>query len=196
MLRFVVSVVKVVLIFCLQAFSIPAFAQEQEAELRIGAFKEIYYKSSTKNIKIQKQNILNVQYLFPSLGGGNEIYATPRPHLGGMVNLNGGTNQYYAGLTWHVPFDCPGLSWDIPLENFFMEISLGGEMHNGPLKKPSSKKNRPLGSRLLFRESVSIGLNVGDVNTISIVLDHASNAHLANPNSGLTDIGLQIGYKF
>lgn len=173
------------MIFVLTLMGVDVSAEAQGAELRVGAFEEMYYKSSNKKMKIENTPAINLQYLFPSLGDGAAIYKSPRPHLGCVLNFKGGTSQYYAGLTWH-----------IPLDRFFIEVSFGGEAHNGPLKKPIAKKSRPLGSRLLFRESVAAGINLGEVTTISIILDHASNAHLANPNSGLTDIGLQIGYKF
>ncbi len=163
-----------------------ALAKEKDTELRIGAFSELYHKSSYKKMRIEKISTLNIQYLFPNLMDDNSaIFKDLRPHIGSMLNLNGGTSQYYAGLTWN-----------IPINNYFVELSFGGEIHNGPLKKPTTKKPRPLGSRLLFRESIAFGVNLKENATLSFVIDHASNAHLANPNSGLTDIGLQLGYKF
>ncbi len=102
-----------------------ALAETKGTELRIGAFSEIYHKSSYKKMRVEKISTLNIQYLFQNLMDDNTpIFKDLRPHIGSMLNLNRGTSQYYAGLTWN-----------IPINNYFVEISFGGETHNGPLKK-------------------------------------------------------------
>ena len=171
------------LIFSFLVSSQPSFASSEPAEIRVGVIKHDV-KSGLKHTYEPGYDV-NLQYLWASFGGENErMILSPRPHLGCSVNTRGGTNQYYAGLTWHVP-----------IKNLFVEVSLGGEFHDGHLKNRSSKK-KALGSRLLFRESIAFGVNLSEQATISAILDHASNASIAPPNPGLTGFGIQFGYKF
>ncbi|MEN8236352.1 MAG: acyloxyacyl hydrolase [Pseudomonadota bacterium] len=110
---------------------------------------------------------------------------SPRPHLGVSINTQGGTSQFYGGLTWHFAIYSP----------IFLELSLGGELHNGRTAEKSSKR-QALGSQGLFRESVSLGVEFCQNHTLSVMLDHASNASLTSNNPGLTSLGLRYGYKF
>lgn len=110
---------------------------------------------------------------------------SPRPHLGTSINTRGGTSQFYGGLTWHFAIYSP----------LFFEVSLGGELHNGRTSEKSSKR-QALGSQGLFRESVSLGAEFCQNHTLSVMLDHASNASLTSDNPGLTSLGLRYGYKF
>ncbi len=114
-----------------------------------------------------------------------EYLWSPRPHLGASINSQGGTSQFYGGLTWHFSVYSP----------VFLEFSLGGELHTGRTSEKSSKR-QALGSQGLFRESVSLGVEFYQKHTLSVMLDHASNASLTSDNPGLTSIGLRYGYKF
>lgn len=109
---------------------------------------------------------------------------SPRPHLGTSINTRGGSHQFYFGLTWHFDF----------FEYTFLELSFGGSANTGKRKTPTRRK-QALGSNIMFRESVSLGLNLGDRHTLSVILDHTSNASLASRNPGLTGLGLRYGYK-
>ena len=110
---------------------------------------------------------------------------SPRPHVGVSVNSVGDTSQAYAGVTW---------TWDAT-DWLFLDFSLGGALHNGELE--SDRIDRvSLGARVLFRESVSIGVRLGERSTVSVMLAHISNANLAEHNEGLDTFGIRWGYRF
>jgi len=113
----------------------------------------------------------------------------PRVHVGG--NLATGSdpiNQAYVGLTWDFPV----------LDRYFVEASLGGTIHDGPLE--SAGKGLDLGCPWLFRESLAIGANVTQHWRIVASADHSSHAHLCEDghagNSGITHAGVYVGYRF
>lgn len=117
---------------------------------------------------------------------------SPRPHVGVDVNSDGNTSQLYGGLTWGGVFYKPG--WN-RFDGFFAYLSLGGAVHDGRLDS-SDTSFKQYGSRILFRESGEIGYQFTDVVSVSGLIDHISNARLANHNEGLTNIGLRFGFKF
>jgi lipid A 3-O-deacylase len=106
------------------------------------------------------------------------------PHFGTSVNSKGYTSSAYTGLTWRYQF----------LEVMFAEVTFGGAVNNGETKK--DKKRRAIGSNLMFRESFSLGVNLASNHSLSVMIDHMSNADLSPPNPGLTDVGIRYGYKF
>ena len=57
---------------------------------------------------------------------------------------------------------------------------------------------KELGSSLLFREAAEIGWNFYGKDSISIRLDHISNANLwgEDTNEGLDTLGIFYGYRF
>ena len=134
---------------------------------------------------------VNVEVLFPS-PAFLHVLGTPRPHLGVAVNTAGQTDYGYLGLTWS------GRPWRdlLPLpEALFVAGSLGGGLHDGQLTSgPPDRKI--LGSRLLFRESVEGGYQLTSVLSVSVLLDHLSNAGLASHNQGLTNLGMRVGVRF
>lgn len=110
---------------------------------------------------------------------------SPRPHVGVEINSGGDTSQLYAGLTWRLE----------PLSRMFVEFSLGGTVHNGKTESAGLDR-KELGSRALFRESLSLGIQLDERNSISLIFDHVSNARLASHNEGLNNLGLRWGYRF
>jgi len=134
---------------------------------------------------------INVEVLFPSPAFLRVLWA-PRPHLGLSINTAGATDYGYIGLTWS------GRPWHRLLalpEGLFVAGSLGGGLHDGHLNSgPPDRKL--LGSRLLFRESVEAGYQLTRRMSLSVMLDHVSNAGLAAHNQGLTNFGVRIGVTF
>lgn len=126
----------------------------------------------------------NAEILFDSPALLAPLWA-PRPHLGISINTQGDTSQAYAGLTW--TFE--------PVRRVFIDVSLGGAIHDGKLDD-SGTDRKELGSRVLFRESLSLGYRLDDRNSISIVFDHESNGRLAEHNEGLNNLGIRWGYRF
>jgi len=134
---------------------------------------------------------LNGELLFTSPSFLSWLGA-PRPDIGGTLNTSGNTSYGYLGLTWSYDL-WRGLAGDDGA--LFVAGSLGGGVHDGHLDSgPSDRKL--LGSRVLFRESAEIGYRITPTISISVMLDHLSNAGLADHNQGLTNVGLRTGYRF
>lgn len=109
----------------------------------------------------------------------------PRPHVGIAVNTAGATSYAYFGLTWTATV----------LGRGFVSGALGGAVHDGEINgdRPDRKQ---LGSRILFHEYVEAGYRVTPVVSLSVFLDHISNADLVRHNAGMTNVGLRTGFKF
>lgn len=127
---------------------------------------------------------INGELLFASPPLLNVIGA-PRPHLGVAVNTSGATSYAYFGLTWTASL----------LERTFVSGGLGGAVHDGQLTG-TAQDRKQLGSRILFHEYVEAGYRITPVLSLSVFLDHMSNADLARHNAGMTNIGLRTGFKF
>lgn len=109
----------------------------------------------------------------------------PRPHIGASLHSKGDTNQFYAGVTWDVD-----IGWDM-----FAEASFGGSVHDGE-KRTLNPDRKELGRRALFCGAVSLGRYMTEHVTVSLMIDHASNATLCDANEGLSNAGVRLGYKF
>jgi lipid A 3-O-deacylase len=107
-----------------------------------------------------------------------------RANLGFSLNNQGDTSKVYSGLLWEY-------MWDSGL---FLNLGLGLAAHDGELDNSDDKKE--LGSRILFRIPIEIGLLFTRYQGVSIMFDHVSNAYLADPNEGLDTIGLRYIYRF
>lgn len=134
---------------------------------------------------------INGELLFVSPGFLSWI-GSPRPHIGGTVSTAGNTSYGYLGLTWSYDLWRELLRGEDAL---FVAGSLGGGAHDGYLDSGPSER-KLLGSRVLFRESAEIGYRVTPAISISVMLDHLSNAGLADHNQGLTNVGLRTGFRF
>lgn len=130
---------------------------------------------------------INVELLFgrPQIHTGHRIidhFLTPRPHIGGSVNTEGDTSQFYFGFTWDYRL----------MDRLFFESSFGGAVHDGPLDEPGT---RSYGCTWNFRESASLGIAVTERMRIIGTVEHMSNANLCDRNGGLTNAGVRLGYK-
>ena len=127
---------------------------------------------------------VNAEILFTSPDFLKWILA-PRPHIGGSFNTAGDTSQAYLGLTWD--FDLT--------DSIFFEFSFGGAVHNGELDDDKMDR-KALGCRVLFRESAALGWRFNEHHSLSVMLDHISNASLCDDNEGLDTLGVRYGYRF
>jgi lipid A 3-O-deacylase len=120
------------------------------------------------------------------------IIGAPRPHLGAEVNSDGNTDNAYFGLTWGLPLvkSIFGASDALTIYG-----SLGGSVNDGHIDSAPPGRKR-LGSPILFRESAELGYQVTPINSVSVLVDHISNANLASHNAGITSVGARIGFKF
>ena len=182
--RFALSV-SVVTAFLIAA---PAPAASLVDEVKFGvAHHDIGVFGSSREDGID----LNAEIRFVSPAFLAPIFA-PRPHLGVHANTAGDTSQVYFGLTWSFTLFRDVLSRG---DGFFIDGSLGGAVHNGKLDTERVDR-KALGSRILFRESLELGYRFAEVHSISVMLDHISNANLADRNEGLETLGIRYGLKF
>lgn len=110
---------------------------------------------------------------------------SPRFHLGGSVNSDGDTSLGYLGLTW---------DWKSDI-GVFVEGSFGGAIHDGRLRSFDPDR-KSLGSRVLFRISGSVGYQFDEHHSLAVILDHVSNAGLADVNEGMDNVGIRYGFRF
>ena len=134
---------------------------------------------------------VNLEARFASPDFLSALFA-PRPHLGVSINTAGDTNQVYAGLTWTIPLFRGLFS---TTDSLYLDASIGGAAHDGKLDTDAPDR-KSLGSRFLFRESLELGYSFTPSQSVSIMLDHVSNANLANRNEGLDNLGIRYGIKF
>ena len=151
-------------------------------EVRVGALDHALEDSPA-----ERGAALNLEVLggrFPG-GYGNSIldfFLTPRPHLGTTLGF-GKTDEFYWGVTWDAKLFGPT----------FLELSFGGAAHDGPL---DARGLPSYGCELNFRESVSLGYAITQNWRVLATLDHMSNGNLCQPNHGLTNAGIRLGYHF
>lgn len=104
-----------------------------------------------------------------------------RPNVGMNINSSGYTSKVYYGALV-----------EPDLGNLLVSLGLGGAVHTGFLNEEFARK---LGSAFLFRVSLEIGWKIGN-HRITIMIDHISNAGLADFNAGLDVVGGRYGYLF
>ncbi len=126
---------------------------------------------------------INLELLFHSPDFLRFLWS-PRPHVGVAINTGGDTSQIYAGLTWE---------WDF-WRNMFVSLALGGAIHDGELDVRSNDK-KELGCRVLFRQAVELGFRFRQRHSLSLYLDHLSNAGICDQNEGLELLGIRYGYR-
>jgi lipid A 3-O-deacylase len=126
---------------------------------------------------------INLEVLFHSPDFLSFLWS-PRPHVGFAVNTSGDTSQLYAGLTWE---------WDF-WRNMFASLALGGAIHDGDLDVRSNDQ-KELGCRVLFRQAVELGYRFGQRHSLSLYIDHLSNAGICDQNEGLELLGIRYGYR-
>ncbi|MGD8273671.1 MAG: acyloxyacyl hydrolase [Desulfobacterales bacterium] len=108
-----------------------------------------------------------------------------RSNLGITLNSQGDTSKIYSGFLWE-------RLWPSGL---FLNLGLGLAAHDGKIETNDDNR-KELGSRILFRIPVEIGLLFTEHHGLSIMFDHVSNAYLAEPNEGLDNLGIRYTYRF
>ena len=105
--------------------------------------------------------------------------------MGGSINARGDTSKIFGGLL---------LQWE-PAGPLYLATGVGLAIHDGELdtNRPNRKS---LGSRVLFRIPIEIGITFDRRHRFMVVFDHVSNAGLATPNEGLDTLGVMYGYRF
>lgn len=139
---------------------------------------------------------LNMELLFVS-PGVFEIIWLPRPHFGVTVNTEADTSFLYTGVTWDIATIAErAFGWKV-WEPLLIEGVLGLALHNGELHLSRGQTSaKALGCRVLFREALSVGVRFWSHHSLSLSLDHISNAGICDDNDGLETLGIRYGYRF
>jgi len=118
--------------------------------------------------------------------------ATPRPHIGFSANTSGRTSFGYLGATWSM-----ALARDVfrPGDAIRFDVFGGGAVHDG-LRNTTLSDRKALGSSVLFRGGGEIGYQFDQRYSVSLFIDHLSNAGLSRKNEGLNTVGLRFGFGF
>ena len=154
------------------------------SELRMGVMAHDATRREDGTVDLQAEVLFNA-FGTPSENASVwERFLAPRPHIGASLNTDGKTSYGYAGFSWLFPVYGP----------VFVEGSFGGMVHDGKLNNTDPDRE-PLGTRALFHESASIGLDYDRIR-VMLTVEHSSNAGLGNWNHGLTNVGARVGYKF
>ncbi|MGE3770608.1 MAG: acyloxyacyl hydrolase [Bdellovibrionales bacterium] len=121
---------------------------------------------------------------------------TPRIQLGGSASLAGETNYVYTGLYWDRDF----------CDTWFVAGFFGLALHDGTTDmspaNPNYNNTRLLGNRVLFRLGPEIGYRIDNNWSISGQWAHLSHGWILNgfdtgePNEGLDQLSVRVGYKF
>jgi hypothetical protein len=127
---------------------------------------------------------LGVRFL-PLRGDIWELLRNPRPFIDANINTEGNTHALDFGLNW---------DWDFWSRSFF-SWAMGGAAHTG--KTSTSRLDRKeLGSHVLFYLAAELGYRLSPRTSLSLRLDHMSNASIADNNEGLDTVGVVYGYHF
>jgi len=163
-------------------------------EIRFGAFAHGVGSPEKGTVDV------NPEIVFPRLPLGESNWWNvflPRPHVGGLINLDGRTSSVYAGALWTFPLPA----------RFFAELFLDGDKHDGYLTSAPAGHS-DLGCPYLFHAGGSVGYNLSPQWSLMFTFDHQSNGRgvfgtecdglsaSQTPNQGINDYGLRFGYRF
>ena len=127
-----------------------------------------------------------------------DVIGAPRPYIMGSYNTQGDTSFGGVGLHWN---------WDF-LENWSFEPGFGYVVHDGELNFPfpqGDPRNDPvsastvyLGSRDLFRTTLSINRDLAGPWGVQVMYEHLSHGQIIGNgrNQGLDNIGMRVTYAF
>ena len=113
------------------------------------------------------------------------LAGTAYPDVGISLNTRGHTSKIFAGLL---------LQWE-PSGRVFFSTGIGLALHNGE-RDTGRPDRKSLGSRVLFRIPIEVGLALTRHHRIMVAFDHVSNAGLAQPNEGMDTLGVMYAYRF
>jgi hypothetical protein len=128
---------------------------------------------------------LNVEVVFgPSLP---IFFGTVRPAMGATVNFMGYTSKAYLDGRWTL--EC---CWGA-----FFALGIGAAIHDGDENSlATAQDHKQLGYRVLFHPTIEWGYRLNEHSSVSLFVEHISNANLASKNEGLDNLGIRYGYRF
>ena len=190
----------------------PAMAQVSEVRIGISEFDERTLKIPLSAQRASENSAaVNFEILF---GTPKHLKwaLSPKPYVGGTLNLEGKTSFGGTGLLWRQRVN----------EKFYCDFAFGLVVHTGTkdirLGRPISEaewvngqgqarvdlfngrfdSEIKFGSRVLFREQIALGYSIGDDWSGELFLEHLSNAMLLSSqrNDGANNLGFRAVRKF
>ncbi len=177
----------------------PSFAEISEIRIGVSNFDEQILDLGFSAINGRENSIaVNAEIIFdePEF---LKWALTPQPYINGTLNLEGETSYGGAGLLWRQTFG----------EKTYGDFSFGLVAHTGNtnsdiddelsllefLEVTSSEIS--FGSRILFRQQLTLGYRVSDKWSLEIFGEHLSNGQiLSSINEGVDILGLKAARRF
>lgn len=178
------------------ALSASASAQAVD-EVRLGVMAHNVCVLDCDNADKEDGPNISGEIVFSSPDFLNLVWS-PRPYVMGSVNTAGDTSFGGAGLHWN---------WDFA-EGWSLEPGFGYAVHDGELDFPfpqGDPRNNPiseskvfLGSRDLFRTSLSLNRELAGPWGVQLMYEHLSHGQILGNgrNQGLDNIGVRVRYAF
>ena len=124
---------------------------------------------------------------------------TPQPYINATVNLEGNTSFGGAGLLWRQSFG----------DKFYGDITFGLVIHTGDQivdrnnelgffeQIEARNENISFGSRILFREQITLGYRITEDWAAEIFGEHLSNGQIfGRVNEGVDIVGAKLSKRF
>lgn len=216
---------KTLLLGLVTAFALSAPALAQVSEIRGGAQQHDIEFFGLGGKKGKETSVaLNAEIIFeePEF---LKWALSPQPYVGGSLNLEGNTSYGGAGLIWRQTlgetfyFDFAfGLvvhdgTREVPLPSYFADPAIVAALTGTATITPAQlarirTENVPyfdslnneieFGSRVLFREALTVGVRLNDRWATEIFAEHLSNGKILTngSNEGLDVLGGRLSYRF
>lgn len=179
--------------------STPSFAQISEVRVGVSNFDEEILDLGFSAINGRENSIgINAEIIFdePEF---LKWALTPQPYINGTLNLEGETSYGGAGLLWRQTFG----------EKAYGDFSFGLVAHTGNTNSDIDSElslsefldiissEISFGSRILFRQQLTLGYRVTDKWALEIFGEHLSNGQiLSSINEGVDILGLKAARRF
>lgn len=177
----------------------PAFAQITEVRVGISDFDETTLDLGIAAINGRENSVaINGEIIFaePEF---LKWALTPQPYINATINLEGETSYGGAGLLWRQSFG----------DKFYGDFAFGLVVHDGTnnidpdnnLSFAEFFERRDteisFGSRVLFREQITLGYRITDEWAAEIFGEHLSNGQiLGSVNEGVDILGIKASRRF
>lgn len=192
------------LTFGLVGFSAPS-AKADEMRLGVMVHDAQFFESLPFGGRHGKEQSVSVtgEYIFDSPDWLSWAYS-PKPYIGGSLNLGGKTSFGGAGLLWRYDFK----------KKYYADLGFGLVVHDGAIRTPdpllstdpvevSIRRRRKFteiefGSRTLFRTGFTFGYRFNEKWAGEITFEHLSHAQiLGGPeNEGTNNVGFRVARRF
>ena len=178
--------------------STPAFAQISEVRFGISNFDEEILDLGISAVNGRESSVaINAEIIFeePEF---LKWALTPQPYINATLNLEGETSFGGAGLMWRQSFN----------DKFYGDFSFGLAIHDGTNRVDRDNLNFfeileradeeiSFGSRILFRQQLTLGYRVTDDWAAEIFGEHLSNGQiLGSVNEGVDILGVKASKRF